>query len=397
MIELVVDSDLQKLIPPLDPEERRLLEKSIVADGCRHPLIVWESDDQRVLVDGHNRYDICRKHQLDFDIEIEPFEDRTQVILWMINNQMGRRNLADIDRINLARRKEDIVKLKAKANKAANGGDKKSELAKSPTPIESKIDTRKEVAKVAGVGEKTYDAGKKILEAVESGELEPSVVDEIRSGEKSINGAFKELKQSRKRQHVVEVVSNDLPPGAEIVDDLFCGKSFTTIYADPPWQYGNQSTRASTDNHYSTMTIEDICELPVSQIVEDKAVLFLWTTNGFLEDALTRVIPSWGFTFKSSIVWVKPQMGIGNYVRNAHEFLLIANRGGMIPNGKSQISWHQADRTKHSEKPDAFRHIIEKMVPQGERLEMFARNAFPGWTSWGNQVQEVPCLLSNNA
>lgn len=160
---------------------------------------------------------------------------------------------------------------------------------------------------------------------------------------------------------------------------------FSTVYADPPWQYGNQGTRAATNNHYPTMDIGDICELPVKDIVSDKALLFVWTTNGFLEQTLTEVIPAWGFTFKSSMVWVKPQMGIGNYVRNAHEFLLIANRGGLLPNGRNQISWIQADRKSHSEKPDAFRKVVEDIAPS-PRIELFSRREMPGWTSWGNQV-----------
>lgn len=198
MLELVVDEELRELIPPLDAEERRLLEESILRDGCRHPLIVWEKDGQRILIDGHNRYDICRTHSADFDIEIEPFEDRTQVILWMIENQMGRRNLADIDRINLARRKEDIVRLKAKANQATSTGGSSPQLSANLPKAESKVDTRKEVAKAAGVGERTYDAGKAILEAVESGELDASVLDDIRHKDKSINGTFTELKKKRK-------------------------------------------------------------------------------------------------------------------------------------------------------------------------------------------------------
>jgi len=159
---------------------------------------------------------------------------------------------------------------------------------------------------------------------------------------------------------------------------------FATIYADPPWQYGNQSTRAATDNHYPTMPIDDICALPVKDIAADTALLFLWTTTSFIEPALTRVIPEWGFTYKSMIVWTKPQMGIGNYVRVSHELLLIANRGGMQTTGTSQMSWVEANRTKHSRKPDKFRHIVEALAP-GPRLEMFAREKFTEWSTWGNE------------
>ena len=109
------------------------------------------------------------------------------------------------------------------------------------------------------------------------------------------------------------------------VEDLSTLSGIKTIYADPPWQYGNQGTRAATNNHYPTLDIDGICALPVCDIVAKQAILFLWTTNGFLIDALTRVMPAWGFEFKSSIIWCKPQIGIGNYVRNAHEFLLIGS------------------------------------------------------------------------
>ena len=164
-----------------------------------------------------------------------------------------------------------------------------------------------------------------------------------------------------------------------------CGRKFATIYADPPWQYGNQGTRAATDNHYPTMSIEEICGLPVKDVAEERSLLFLWATSGFLVEALTQVIPAWGFTYKSGMVWVKPQMGIGNYVRLSHEYLLIANRGGLRPNGRSQISWVEADRCRHSKKPDLFREIVERISP-GPRLEMFAREQHEGWVSWGNQV-----------
>lgn len=161
---------------------------------------------------------------------------------------------------------------------------------------------------------------------------------------------------------------------------------FKTVYADPPWQYSNQATRASTDNHYSTMTVADICALPIASMVEPKALLFLWTTNGFLRESFS-VMDAWGFEFKSSMVWVKPQMGIGNYVRNAHEFLLIGSRGGMrtAAAGRSQISWIQSPRGKHSAKPLAFHGVVEKLS-EGPRIELFARNAMPGWTAWGNQI-----------
>lgn len=169
--------------------------------------------------------------------------------------------------------------------------------------------------------------------------------------------------------------------------DELAGLKFGCIYADPPWQYGNQATRAATDNHYDTMTIQQLCDMPVAEVAADDAHLHLWTTNAFLQDAF-KVMAAWGFEYRSCYVWVKPQMGIGNYWRVSHEFMLLGIRG----NAKRflnhrQPSWGQFDRTKHSAKPEQIRQIIEFCSP-GPFLEIFGRTRTPGWTVLGNQVEE---------
>lgn len=165
------------------------------------------------------------------------------------------------------------------------------------------------------------------------------------------------------------------------------GQQFGVIYADPPWQYGNQGTRAATDNHYPTMPLDDICALPVQSLAAEQSHLHLWTTNAFLFDA-QRVIEAWGFTYKSVLVWVKPQMGIGNYWRVSHEFLLLGVRGGCSFRERNHMSWLETERTKHSAKPEQVRTMIESVSPE-PRLEMFARVATPGWTVWGNEVERM--------
>lgn len=163
------------------------------------------------------------------------------------------------------------------------------------------------------------------------------------------------------------------------------GKRFSTIYADPPWLYGNQGTRAATGNHYSGMTISEIAALPVSDLAEENAHLHLWTTNAFLFDCKA-IMESWGFTYKSCCVWVKPQMGIGNYWRVSHEFLLFGVRGKAPFQDRSLKSWHEEKRGRHSAKPEAFRQFIERASPPSY-LEMFARRHAPGWTVWGNEIE----------
>jgi N6-adenosine-specific RNA methylase IME4 len=179
--------------------------------------------------------------------------------------------------------------------------------------------------------------------------------------------------------------------------ELLGGREFGTVYADPPWLYGNQGTRASTGNHYSGMTVDDICALPVEAAVAENAHLHLWTTNGFLAASM-RVIEAWGFEYKSCFVWVKPQMGIGNYWRVSHEFMLLGVRGTAPFRNRSLMSWGQFDRTRHSAKPEAVRAQIESASP-GPYLELFGRRPATGWTVWGNEIKRTmfeTCYLERN-
>lgn len=162
---------------------------------------------------------------------------------------------------------------------------------------------------------------------------------------------------------------------------------FKTILADPPWKYSNTASRAAAENHYDTMTIEEICNEPVCQLVEDSAHLHLWTTNAFLEAAF-KVIRAWGFEYKSCMVWVKPTIGLGNYYRLSHEFLLFGIRGKLKFARNDVRSWRQAPRSRHSKKPFCFRELIEQVSP-GPYLELYGREEQPStdWTVYGNQVE----------
>lgn len=172
------------------------------------------------------------------------------------------------------------------------------------------------------------------------------------------------------------------------------GRKFGTVYADPPWLYGNQGTRGATGDHYSGMTVEELAGLPISSMVADNAHLHLWTTNAFLFDC-KHIMEAWGFDYKSCFVWVKPQMGMGNYWRVSHEFCLFGVRGSAPFRSRAEMSWQQWPRGKHSAKPERMYELIERVSP-GPYLEMFARRTRRGWSSWGNEIeqdlwfQEVP-------
>jgi N6-adenosine-specific RNA methylase IME4 len=137
------------------------------------------------------------------------------------------------------------------------------------------------------------------------------------------------------------------------------------------------------------MELADICALPVANIAIPDAVLFLWTTVPHLQEAF-RVLAAWGFEYRSNIVWVKDKIGLGYWVRNQHELLLIGARGNMRSPAEEARppSVIYAPRREHSRKPDEAYELIERMYPTLPKIELFARvESRPGWSAWGNEAQ----------
>lgn len=167
---------------------------------------------------------------------------------------------------------------------------------------------------------------------------------------------------------------------------------YGVIYADPPWRFEPYSRDSgmdrAADNHYPTMTLEDIVNMKVP--AAEDCVLFMWATVPMLKGALI-VMEAWGFDYKSHFVWVKDHAGTGYWSRNSHELLLVGTHGN-IPApapGQQYDSVITAAAGEHSAKPFAFREAIEDMFPTLPRLEMFARQSWDGWDSWGNEVTDA--------
>lgn len=175
-------------------------------------------------------------------------------------------------------------------------------------------------------------------------------------------------------------------------------KTYQVIYADPPWSYGSRGARGGKFGKldYSSMPTADICDLPVSQITDRNAALFLWATGSLMPDALA-VIAAWGFSFtRIDKVWAKktsggkPHAAVGPWGMSDAEFLLLAVRGSMASKqAETQyVITEAAYPGKHSRKPALFREQIDRRFPQaqGARIELFARDAAKGWDCWGNEA-----------
>ncbi len=171
-------------------------------------------------------------------------------------------------------------------------------------------------------------------------------------------------------------------------------KSFTTIYADPPWpEVGGGRIVRGAQAHYELMKVSEIMAMgaEVKRVATDNAHLYLWTTNTYLPDAL-RIMESWGFQYKTKITWIKDRFGLGQYFRGMTEDCLFGVRGfvpyktveGKRAQGRTYI---EAKRTEHSVKPQEMYDVVE-LVSTGPFLELFARNGREGWTSWGSEATQ---------
>ena len=191
------------------------------------------------------------------------------------------------------------------------------------------------------------------------------------------------------------------PPDASADLRAFAaGRQFATVLADPPWRFANRTGKVAPEHRrlsrYGTMNLDEICALPVADLLAPVAHCYLWVPNALLPDGL-RVLESWGFEYKSNIVWHKVRKdggsdgrGVGFYFRNVTELVLFGVRGKNARTreaGRTQVNLLATRKREHSRKPDEFYNIVEACSP-GPYLEMFARGARPGWAVWGNQADE---------
>lgn len=224
---------------------------------------------------------------------------------------------------------------------------------------------RDRAAEVTGLSTDTLSKAKQVVDSGDAALIE----------EMDATGNVRKAYRKIKRADVLEKVK--LPKG-----------KFRVIYADPPWKYGDQLTEdyGPTGFHYPSMTIQELSLMPIVDLCELDAVLFLWVTSPILFECAP-VIEAWGFKYKASFVWDKIKHNMGHYNSVRHEFLLICTRGSCVPDVPELFDSVQSiERTKHSEKPEQFRTIIETLYPHGKRLELFARIKRKGWEAYGNQL-----------
>ncbi len=398
-MSLKIEAEFKNLCPKLKTNEYSKLEKSIQEEGCRDPLVVWDN----IILDGHNRYEICTKYEIRFDTVPAPewVKTRQDAVNWIIDNQLGRRNLT-------VEQRNYLIGKKYKEQKKPQGGTGANQHTKEQSGQNvHQAKTAQKVAEEEKINEKTVRRAEKFTEAVDR--LAETVGEEAKNKilAREINITQKDVKRlageaPEEQKKVIDMVAGGeaksyvdarrLIRKKETASVSFPEeeKKYRVLYADPPWRYNDRRDGNTTgaEDHYPTMTITELCDLSIKRLAQDNAVLFLWTTSPLLEDSF-KVINAWGFKYKTSFVWDKVKHNMGHYNSVRHELLLVCTRGSCTPdNAKLFDSVQEIERNdKHSEKPERFREIIDTLYTHGPKIELFARKSVKGWDVWGAEVE----------
>lgn len=376
------------------PEGRRQLRgldelvESIHTVGLLNPITLTE---ELRLVAGYHRLEACKRlGWSEIDATIITVNE-LDAELAEIDENLIRNELTQLERAEaLARRKEIYearhpqVKHGGAPGKAGGGkiprpkdetvssfaADTAAKTGLTPRTIQQDVQIATKIAPDVRDAIRDTPLADSKRDLLELARLEPE--QQRRVAERVIRG------EAAKVRLAAQLVRREMTP-----PPLPQGK-FRTIYADPPWPFDDTATRGAAENHYPTMSIAEICALPVSDLAAGDAHLYLWTTNSHLHDAF-HVVAAWGFEYKTLITWVKPQIGLGHYFRGATEHILFCVRGNLPMSQVGERNWFEAPRQEHSRKPVIFYELIERCSP-GPRLELFARTKRAGWVAWGNEV-----------
>ena len=381
MTEIRIDEEFRGLIPQPKNSEREQLEANLKAEGCCDPLVVWPQDDgSAFLLDGHNRYEICAAHGIDYFIREVQCADRDEAKVWIIQNQLGRRNLAKFARMEIVVRLKPAIEEKAKQRQLRGLSHAKDDDHDRGEPI----NTREILAKMAGVSGGTMRKGLKIMD-----EASEEQKQKLRSGELSVDGVFKELEKKKDRPK-----TNAAPSPPE-------GPDPAPSYQEPCFEEDRQESGSSSDKaeavlydreHLKSLKADLIiireswdqgtahmASIPVGDIAGDDAIVSLWTTNDHLFDA-PEVLTGWGFRPLKPITWAKPEPQGEDWIRDQTEHCIVAVKGSpCIRPGKSVTTSLRASASDRHAGPNGSFKLLETVCDARTRVFIGDGGAPEGW------------------
>jgi len=372
--------ELESLIPPLSNEEFKQLERNILEEGIREPLITWNG----ILIDGHNRYRIAQEHDINYETLEKEFDNINRVKEWMIHNQFGRRNLSNYQRSVLALQLEDVFREKAKENQAIQfKGISLKQISAEVKPIE----TRQEIAKVANVSHDTIAKVKKI-----EANATPEVKEKLNTGQMSINEAYKEIKKEEneqlKTQKAIEIIEKVYENNTNIYNGdcieyikTIKDKSIDCLITDPPYgvdiqfgAYDNQLSRKieNDGNIEDALVLLDEMLINVKSKLKEDAHIYIFC-NWKIYPQFNQIISN-HFQIKNLIIWDKLFMGMGDLKGNySSSYEMIVFAGGnreFLNRPKNIIQCRFSDERFHNtQKPvELIKQLIENSTNVNETI-----------------------------
>ena len=367
-----------QVLPPLSSEDFTALKTDIAARGVLVPV---EYDESGNILDGHHRVKACEELGLsDWPRFIRKGLTEAEKRVHARQLNLARRHLNQTQKRDLIA--DQLKETPEKSNRQVAEGlgvDHKTVAA-----VRAEGEGRGEIPHVSERKDtlgRSQPARKPIV---------TRYVDPEPANRKEQERQVKEARAEKAAVRRVERLDN-LSEIARCNTPLSASVRYPIIYADPPWRYENPPIGASSrsiENHYPTMTLEEICALPVADMATPAAMLYLWATAPKLPECL-QVVEAWGFEYRTHMVWDKVHIGMGYHARSQHELLLICRRGDIPPPeaGTQPASIYREARGEHSAKPAFFAEMIESAYPGLPKIELFCRAPRPGWAVWGNQSE----------
>jgi DNA modification methylase len=384
-IPMKILQELESLIPPLSNEEFKQLERNILEEGIREPLITWNG----ILIDGHNRYRIAQEHDMNYETLEKEFENINRVKEWMIHNQFGRRNLSNYQRSVLALQLEDVFREKAKEKEL----ERKTTFLKSEKSNLETINSIKEISKIANVGHDTIAKVKKI-----EANATPEVKARLNTGTMSINEAYKEIKKEEKQNNFETNKANfekEIISTKEYLPKYFIGNSIdvlkkeplnkiSLLLSDPPYgmdfksgfDYDKKWDKIDNDKIEDTIPILDSVFYEAKKHLLPDAHIYIFG-NPFEIENIKPVFEKY-FKLKNILIWDREVIGMGDlktYGRSYDIILFGYNEKWKDLNGTRDRDILRFNRVapnnlKHpTEKPlDILEYLIKKSSNEGEYI-----------------------------
>lgn len=372
------------VFPLMEGAEFEALIADITEHGLREPIVrVWVPDPiapatrVALVLDGRNRLRACIAAKV--KPEWREYEGDDPVA-FVVSLNLNRRHLNESQRAMVADR---IATMPRGANQHAQV------CASTPT--------QERAADLMSVSRRSVQHARAVREggvpelsaAVDRGDLAVSAAADIARLPEAKQRAVLDKtsgKPGNVRALVRQIEKQEVGAKLNAEPAPMPAGPYRVLVADPPWNYEKRAGDATHrgDLPYPSMTTDAICEMAVRDLGCDDSILWLWTTNAFMRDAY-RVLDAWGYQEKTILTWVKDRVGLGDWLRGKTEHCILAVRGKPTVTLTNETTVLDAARREHSRKPDEFYALVEALCP-GSKVELFAREARPGWAAWGAET-----------